>query len=151
MASRATSGCLRAEVGGYVVTLRRSTEPRIDAGEAQQGRVAGLAFPHSLRIAACDFHVGLRGRLDEFLLVEHIRDSDFPFLAGSIHESRERAQNRKDYPVRHFRAWAIFPREQGQPRSAETRMRLPSFVKSPGLSGDIEKVLVNLRALAIFM
>src|SRR5262245_45291277 len=142
MASRGTFGCLRAEAGGCVVASGRPPEPRVDACEAQQGRITGFAFTHRLWIAACDFRVGLRGSLDEFLLVEYILDSDFPFLAGSTHESRERAQNRKNYPVRHVRAWAIFPREQGQPRSAETRMRLPSFIKSPGLSGDIEKVLV---------
>src|SRR6266446_2740913 len=132
------------------VTLRRSTEPRIDACEAQQGRITRFAFPHRLRIAACDFHVGLRGSLDEFLFVEYVRDSDFPLFVGSIHESRERTQNRKNYPVRYFRGFAIFSREQGESCSPETRMRLPSFVDFPGLSGDIEKVLVNIRTLALF-
>jgi len=29
-------------------------------------------------------------------------------------------------------------------------MRLPTSIKFPSLSGDIEKVLVNIRALAVF-
>src|SRR6266849_922343 len=80
----------RVRVAGLIylkVTSRCSTEPRIDACEAEESRITGFAFAHSLRVAACDFHVSLRGSLDEFVFVEYIRDSDFPLFVGSIDES----------------------------------------------------------------
>ena len=64
-----------------------STEPRIEAGQAEEGRITGFAFTHSLRIAICDFHVGLRGSVDEFIFVKYIWDIDFPLFTGSIYES----------------------------------------------------------------
>src|SRR6266566_6259514 len=133
-----------------MVTSGYSTEPRIDAREAEEGRITGFAFTHGLWIAACDFHVRLRGSLDEFLFVEHIRDRNFPLFAGPIHESRKRTQNWKNYPVRHFGGMAILSLERGESRSPETWMRLPSFIKSPSLAGDFEEVLVDTRTLAVF-
>src|SRR5262249_34480029 len=131
--SGGTFGCLRANLS---VTLRCSTELRIDARKAEQSRITGLAFSHSLRVAACDFQVGLRGSLDELGFIEYVGNSDVPLFTRSIHESRERAQNWKNNPVRHFRSLAIFSLEQGEPRSAETRMRLPSFIEFPGPASD---------------
>src|SRR5215472_3990539 len=132
------------------VTSCCSTELRINSSQAEEGRITGLALTHGLRIAACNFDVGLRGSLDELTFVEYLRDGDFPLCAGSTHESRERTQNRKNYPVRYFRGLAIFPLEQREPGSLKPGMRLPPFVKLPGFSGDIEKVLVDIRNLAIF-
>jgi len=64
-----------------------STEPCIEACQAEEGRITGFAFAHSLWIAICDFHVGLPGSVDEFIFVKYIWDIDLPLFTGSIYES----------------------------------------------------------------
>ena len=64
-----------------------SAEPRIEACQAEEGRITGFAFAHSLRITVGDFHVGLRGSIDEFIFIKYIWDIDFPLFTGLIYES----------------------------------------------------------------
>src|SRR5215467_5368635 len=85
----------------HTVTSRCSTELRINSSQAEERRITGLALTHGLRIAACNFDVGLRGGLDELTFVEYLRDGDFPLCAGSTHESRERTQNRDETSTVH--------------------------------------------------
>ena len=64
-----------------------SAEPRIEARQAEQGRITGFTFTHSLWIAACDFRVGLSGSVHEFIFVKYIWDIDFPLFTGPIYKS----------------------------------------------------------------
>src|SRR5215813_1025513 len=64
-----------------------STEPRIEACQAEEGRITGFALAHSLRITVGDFHVGLRGSINEFIFIKDIWDIDFPLFTGLIYES----------------------------------------------------------------
>jgi hypothetical protein len=80
---------LKVEGSDSVIDLlKQSTaEPRTEACQAVEGGITRLVFTHRLWIAACDFHVGLRGSVDQFIFVKYAGDTDFPLFIGAIHES----------------------------------------------------------------
>ena len=64
-----------------------SSEPRTEACQAEESGITGLAFTHGLWITACDFYVGLRGSVDQFIFIKYIGDIDFPLFTVPFYES----------------------------------------------------------------
>ena len=84
-----------------------STELRIDRSDLRQVRIASLALAHGLRVATCDFHVGLFGRPDDVAVRKYLRRLQIPSPRAQLGERGMGRKNWKNHAIRHFNDFTI--------------------------------------------
>ena len=117
---------------------------RVDRRDLHQRRIAGLALAHGLRVVPRNFHVGLLGNADNFLVTELFGLTQLPTCFRLVHESGVCSDYGEYDPVWHFNNSTIVPLNRADIGANEALMCLPRLIQSPSQWCYPKKRLVHL-------